>query len=176
MGFESFRVELQSEDFSASDVNRTIQNLPHIHVDPNYPPNYPLTKGSLCYRFDDGGHVIELEVTNYKIISCRFTLCHPTTIDDVFLALIRELMSQLKMTVRMCDGVLPEHIREFTLDEFQDFTGIVRHFIAKNRSGWIGMFGAETIVASTREVYEKVILPLCVPYNRESSIPTSNLS
>ena len=64
------------------------------------------TSGSDYYIVDDGTHKIELEVTESRgRISCRFTLCHPPTIDAAFIGLIRELVERMDLRARICsDG------------------------------------------------------------------------
>src|SRR6266849_4926910 len=115
MGFETFRVELRGGKAKFGEADEAIRKLPHIKPDPHSLP----TKGSTYYLFDDGRHAIELELMDSPLrLSCRFTLCHPPSVDAVFLGLIRELMNRLGMEARICDDVGPEHASSYSLQEF----------------------------------------------------------
>jgi hypothetical protein len=106
MGFESFQVELRGETASSAQVDELVRRLPHAKCD----PDAIASRGSTFYTLEDGHHVIEVELVAFPVkVSCRFTLCHPPSIDSAFLSLVRELMARLGMEVRICDDVRPEH-------------------------------------------------------------------
>ncbi len=160
MGFESFRVELRGGRSEYGEADEAIRNLPHIKLDQHSLP----TQGSTYYVMDDGEHAIELEVADSPVrLSCRFTLCHPPSVDSVFLGLVRELMIRLGMEVRICDAVHPEHAHPFSLKQFAEFSDVTSRYIAARRAEWIAEFGDEPFPATTNEVYERVILPQCQP-------------
>ena|SRR5581483_668305 len=160
MGFEHFRVELRGGCTRYAEADETIRRLPHVRLDPDPAP----LPRSIFYVMDDGTHVLELELMDSPVhLSCRFTLCHPPSVDGVFLGLIRELMVRLGMEVRICDDVRPEHARSFSLDEFAEFSAATPHYIAVRRAEWIAAFGDQRIGATTNEVYQRVILPQCQP-------------
>jgi hypothetical protein len=160
MGFEAFRVELRGGPAGCRDVDEAVRKLPHIKPD----LHSLLTEGSNYYVFGDGQHIIELEVMDRPVrLSCRFTLCHPSSIDPVFLGLVKELMLQLGMDVKICDDVRPEHARPFGLDEFAEFSKIIAPYVAARRAEWHTAFGAETLAATTNEVHERIIIPQCAP-------------
>lgn len=160
MGFESFRVELRGGQVTYPGVKETIQRHPHVKLDPQSPP----MKGSTFYVVDDGRHVIEVELKDAPVrISCRFTLCHPPTVDSVFLDLLRELMLRLGMEAWICDDVRPEDVHPFSLAEYAEFASVALRSITARRAEWMAAFGAEQIPATTNEVYERFILPRCKP-------------
>src|ERR1700724_1889073 len=106
MGFESFRVELRGGPATYGEADEVIRQL--LHVKP-YMESFPM-QGSTYYLIDDGQHVIELELMDSPVhISCRFTLCHPPSVDSAFLGLLRELMLRLGMEAKICDDVQPAH-------------------------------------------------------------------
>ena len=94
-------------------------------------------------------------------ISCRFTLSHPPTVDQVFLDILREWMSKLGMEARVCDSVPSEGKRSFSSKEFCDFAAIAMQSIAARRNEWIGAFGKEPMAGTTNEVFQRVVLPRC---------------
>jgi hypothetical protein len=160
MGFETFRVELRGGKVNDAEADEAVRKLPHIR-----PDQHSLsTRGSTFYVFDDAQHAVELEVSDKPVrISCRFTLCHPPSVDAAFLGLVRDLMTRLEMDAKICDDVCPEHARSFSLDEFADFSAATLRYIAARRSEWIGAFGDEPMAATTNEVYQRIILPRCQP-------------
>ena len=160
MGFESFRVELRGGQDTYSKVNETI--LQHLHV--KFDEQSPPLTGAAFYVVDDGRHVIEVEIKDAPVrISCRFTLCHPTSVDSVFLELVRELMLRLEMEVWICDDVQPEDAHSFALADYAEFSSAALRSIGARRAEWITAFGAEQMPATTNEVHERIILPRCRP-------------
>jgi len=96
-------------------------------------------------------------------VSCRFTLCHPESIDSVFLALVGELMSRLGMEARICDDVLPHHTQGFSIVKFSELSNVASRSISARRSEWVENFGPAQACATTAEAFERFILPRCVP-------------
>src|SRR5438874_2440398 len=81
------------------EADQLIRQLPYIKLDPD---SVPLS-GSTFYLMDNGAQVVEIQLTESPVqVSCRFTLCHPPSVDSVFLGLIRELMRRLGMEARIC--------------------------------------------------------------------------
>jgi hypothetical protein len=166
MGFEAFRVELRGGRANYEDAVAAIRRLPGSKPDPD---SIPL-KGSAFHVVDDGRHVIEIELMDAPVrFSCRFTLCHPPSVDGAFLEIQRELMSNLGMEATIRDDVRPEHSRSFALAEFEDFSAICSRYIADRRAEWIAAFGNEQIAAGTNEVYQRIILPHCQPGVEQST-------
>jgi hypothetical protein len=160
MGFEAFRVELRGGKANYGEAAEAVRKLPHIHPD-RHSLSIP---GSTYYLYQDGQHTIELALLDAPVrLSCRFTLCHPASVDDVFLGLVRDLLTRLGMEAKICDDVRPEDSRSFSLNEFAEFAAAAVRYIAARRAEWIAAFGAEPIAATTSEVYERVILPRCQP-------------
>jgi hypothetical protein len=160
MGFESFRVELRGGSVAHPKADRTIRELPHVKPD----CESLSMQGSAYYLVDDGRHLIEVELRAAPVrVSCRFTLCHPSSVDSVFLELVRELMLRLSMEAKICDDVRPEHSHWFSLDHYDEFSSVTSHYIAARRVEWRAAFGTEQLAATTNEIYERIILPRCQP-------------
>lgn len=166
MGFETFRVELRGERADYGEAAAAVRELPQVR-----PDRHSLsTGGSTYYLYEDERHAIELELLAAPVrLSCRFTLCHPPSVDAVFLGLVRELMARLGMKAKICDDVRPEHARCFSLDEFADFSAVTLGYIAPRRAEWVAAFGDEPRAATTNEVYERLILPQCQPGIRRTT-------
>ncbi len=160
MGFEAFRIELRGGKAKPSEAEAAIQKQPNIKPD----QDSIAMKGSTFYVMDDGQHAIELELMDSPVrVSCRFTLCHPLSVDAAFLGLVRELMRQLGMEATICDDVRPEHSRSYALAEFADFAVVTSRYIAVRRAEWIAAFGDEPLAATTNAVFQRIILPQCQP-------------
>jgi len=160
MGFEAFRVELRGGKVQYREADEVVRQIPRARPDPDSLP----MQGSTYYLIEDGQHVLEVEIMDSPMkLSCRFTLCHPPSVDPVFLGLLRELMVRLGMEAKICDDVRPEHARSFSLKEFPAFSAITSRYITARRAEWIAAFGDEPRAATTNEVYQRVILPQCEP-------------
>src|SRR5947207_6013530 len=154
MGFEHFRVELRCGRATHLEADERIRQIPHLQLDQDSVP----VPGSTFYVLADGTHVIEIELMDLPVrVSCRFTLCHPPSVDSAFLGLVRELMTRLGMEARVCEDVRPEHSGTFSVDDFPEFSAITAGYIAARRAEWIAAFGDQPIAASTNEVYQRVI-------------------
>jgi hypothetical protein len=160
MGFEAFRVELRGGRAKYREADEAVRKFPHVRPDQDSVP----MRGSTFYVIDDGRHVIEVELMDSPVrLSCRFTLCHPPSVDSVFLGLVREVMARLGMEAKICDDVRPEHSGSFSLNEFTEFSAITSRYVAARRAEWVAAFGDEPMAATTNEVYRRIILPRCQP-------------
>jgi hypothetical protein len=146
-------------------VDEFVRRLPHAKPD----AEAIASEGSHFYTLEDGFHVIEVEVADFPLkVSCRFTLCHPPSIDSAFLGVVRILMTHLGMEARICDDVRPEDSQWFSVARFPEFADIVLHSVTTRRAEWIANFGPAQFPAKTHEVYERVILPQCQPVSGQA--------
>jgi hypothetical protein len=160
MSFESFRIELRGGTASIAEADSVVREYPFTHRDTESIGS----KTSGFYTVDDGSHIIEIEVANNPVkLSCRFTLCHPSSVDAAFLNLIRDLQSRLAMNAFVCDDIRTEYVHAFSPNEFPEFASVVRETIVKRRAEWVKNFGSMVMPANTPKVYEKFILPRCTP-------------
>jgi hypothetical protein len=160
MGMEVFLVELHGGNARYEAANEIVRSVSNVKPDPDggwFP-------GSTYYVFRDAKHTIEMELADAPVkLMCRFTLCHPPSVDTVFLTLVRELMERLGMEVKIREHIRPEHQHSFSVDEFAEFSTIVRGYMAICRAGWIATFGDRQLGASSKEQFEEIILPMCRP-------------
>jgi hypothetical protein len=160
MGFEAFRVELRGGRATSWTAYETVRQFAQTQPDPYSLP----TEGATYYLVQDGRHVLEVEIADSPVkVSCRFTLCHPPSVVPFFLGLVRELMARLGMEAKICDDVRPEHSGAFSFEEFPAFSAAASGCIAVRRAEWVAAFGDEPMASTTKEVYERVILPQCQP-------------
>lgn len=158
MGFESFRVSLQGGTHTFAEICDHLDSMKHVRIDDQglcVPP-------SRYFVMEDGQHVIEIEVSRSPVaISCRFTLCHPPSVDTALLDLLRSLMATLGMTVTIRDDVKPGHTHPFCLADFANFCSIVRQYISLRRAQWAAQFGNQQLAARTREAVQRFVIPRC---------------
>ncbi|OAI46428.1 hypothetical protein AYO44_11395 [Planctomycetaceae bacterium SCGC AG-212-F19] len=160
MGFETFRVELRGGTAPFHEVVEVLQKSPQVRPD----PQAVALEASAFFVKDDGRHILELEVMDAPVkLSCRFTLCHPPSVDAAFLGFLREMMVRFGMAAKIGDDVRPEDARSFSLYEFEEFSTIAASYIAARRAEWIGAFGDEPLAATTSQVFQRIILPRCQP-------------
>ena len=107
---------------------------------------------------------MEIELKDSPLrVSCRFTLCHPPSVDSFFLERTRELMTRLEMDVKICDDTPSNDAHPYSLDDFAKFSAVATDCIAVRRREWNANFGAESFAATTNEVYQRIILPRSEP-------------
>jgi hypothetical protein len=161
MGFESFQIKLEGGTKTSSEAISAIRSLGNAVPD----DESMMMPGSAYFLLKDGRHAIEMEVMDAPMrISCRFTLCHPSSVDAVFFDLARRLMALLDMRVTICDDVPPEHETPFTLDRIEEFTKAASACLTVRRAEWQGAFGMRQLGATTNEVHQHIILPQCQAY------------
>jgi hypothetical protein len=158
MGFESFGVTLEGGTATADEARNLIDSLEGVSRDEGF------TTGSTYFLQRGVGHAIEMQMMHKPVwVSCRFTLCHPPSVDSAFLALVRQLIEKLKMQVMIRDDVIPEHAEPYSLDRFDEFSAACLHYIALRRREWKQMFGNRQLAATTAEAHQHIILPHCIP-------------
>ncbi len=161
MGFESFQVVLHGGTATPHQVLDTVRRLPHARPDPEAIP----THGSTYFTIEDGSHVLELEVVESPLrISCRFTLCHPPTVELALAGVVQELMTRLGMKVSLLD----DDLQWFSITQFAEFTELLHRSVSVARVEWIAQFGPMPCAARTREAFERYILPRCEPATKSA--------
>ncbi len=160
MGFETFRIKLHGGTATFAQAVAAVRELPHVLPD----HESIQVPGSAYYFVDDGSHIIEIEVAAAPVrVSCRFTLCHPPSIDAAFLSLVQVLQNRLRMDAKICDDVRPEHAGDYSAWRFAEFATASLEYQSARRAEWIAQFGPTQLAAKTSEVYTKMILPKCEP-------------
>ncbi len=156
MGFESFRVRLYPRHAAFAEADDAVRHLPHARPDSGAIP----APGASYYTIQDGIHVIEIEVSPAPVrVSCRFTLCHPTSVGAAFLGLIRVLSQHLGVAEVAGEDVAtgPHGV------ESPEFASALSARIAARRAEWDAAFGTVRYPATTAEAYALYIFPKCVP-------------
>ncbi|MFO0799979.1 MAG: hypothetical protein U0804_21110 [Gemmataceae bacterium] len=153
MGFESFRVDLRPRHVTFAEADTAVRRLPNATSD----HAALATPGSSYHVVADGSHVFEIEVTPEPVrVSCRFTLCHPPTVDAAFLDLLRDLTRRLGGAEVGGEG-LPAEV------ESPEFASALSAHIAARRAEWDAAFGNVRFPATTGQAFERYVFPKCVP-------------
>jgi hypothetical protein len=130
------------------------------------PTQHALSSAYSYYVFRDGLHVIEYEFLqepeSYEI-SMRFALCHPPSVDRVFLGHAVALTRQFNLTA-IIGGELPEgEPAEYDTDNLERFAANCSWSIARDREYWRQMFGPEemglSVVDALRHFFYKENIP-----------------
>jgi hypothetical protein len=160
MGVESFQVTLEGGHADRTELDAALRAIAGMRLDPL--PAF--TPASTNYLFDDGSHIVELQLDDTPVrVSCRFALCHPDTIDSAFIGLVRLLMDRSGMDATIRDDVRPEHERPFPPADFAEFAACLPEYIAVRRREWIAAFGPDRMAATTAECWQWVIHTHCRP-------------
>ena len=106
MGCEDFQVLLRFE-LLCEEVLCVLGTELWVSVD----PQGGLLADSVYLGYKDGRHVIEMEVSssgrNSTAMSLRFAVCHPDTIDEVFIDLVARLANTLRAEVSLMEDIEP---------------------------------------------------------------------
>jgi hypothetical protein len=166
MGFESFLVQLTDGKKSFPEVDEMFRRLEYVVPD----DHYASTERVSYFRFDDGNHVIEFEIRRDPFcISCRFTLCHPPSVDRRFLDIVKLLMQRLGVKATMSDPDEPHRSRQFDFADFATFEPLALRCIDREPRMWIAMMGNETAAATHAQAFERFIMPRVEAVSSSSS-------
>lgn len=139
MGCEDFQVMLKSraaENFS--EVKNFLAAYPNITA-----------LGNSNYEYRDGKHVVEFEIRLSESIelSIRFALCNPASIDEVFVALVKDVSDQFNLDIQVMDVVQGD-------EGFQQ----VGDCISFKRGLWRKDFGVDVAPLGCDEAVERYVL------------------
>lgn len=114
------------------------------------------------FIYDDHSHVVELLVQTDRLgralISIRFALCHPSSVDNAFVQFVVQVAAELGMTIRICESIPPGHPDVFDLSEVGAFRTTALASIGPKRAWWISAFGGATAALTSEEASRQFIL------------------
>jgi hypothetical protein len=154
MGVESYLVRLTGQQ----NV-KTIGNylLSVIGAQPD--PTQSVPSGSdQHFVIRDGRHVIEFELAQrgrFGQLSVRFAICHPASVDDVFVSIITSLIAQLRMTATICEFLPAGTPSQYGANEAAGFAVNCRWSIDYARKEWRRAFGSEEAGVSVADSCRK---------------------
>ena len=122
MGMECYLLRLEgsnSMDHMESDLIR----LRRMEPDSSYKTG---SRGERYFVFRDGEHVIELElhpVSGGRVtkVSMRFALCHPDSVDRVFVEIAAGLMTRRNLSATICEDLPSGTQRDYSRHEIDAF-------------------------------------------------------
>ncbi|OQW86984.1 MAG: hypothetical protein BWK78_09465 [Thiotrichaceae bacterium IS1] len=157
MGCESFQIILKCP-LGEKNVTNIIISFPKVTPDSSCVP----IASELYFQYRDADHIIELEVDCYQnatncVVSCRFALCHPQSIDKFFINFVKQIVNRLPPpTMIEINEELPEDFSNvFVSTDMIGFEQSVKTAIEIKRTYWIKDFGAETAVLTCYEALKK---------------------
>lgn len=163
MGMESYLLRLRGKQ---PDSEAFVMYSQRLGIIPD-PDEYALSSAYSHYVFRDPLHVIEYELfreDNSYEVSIRFALCHPSSVDQVFLAHALGLMKRFNMTATICEELPEGEPREYNTHDLDRFASNCYWSISRAREYWRAMFGTEEVGLSTRDALGKF-------FSRSDTIP-----
>jgi hypothetical protein len=158
MGAEDFLVRVETE-VNATMVVRELLAIPGIIHDA-VATRMP---SSIFLRFEDAEHIVELEVQDRDpcVVSARFALCHPASIEQAFGALVGQIARVLAGRVSIAEDVEPDVVPVDTVfgpPDWNSLTVAIEECVDKKRGLWQADFGTKTARASCREALERFVI------------------
>jgi hypothetical protein len=164
MGMESYFVKIHGPQADDRAVRRFAEAEFQLIPEPD-PPSYAPRDNSY-YSFRDGRHVIEWEFAPGRDVyelSLRFALCHPETVDDVFIQLVCRILDQFNAVVTILEPLPDEAMRDHCAKTKAEFARDCRGSIQICRGYWQATFGTRTAGLSHKDAMLEFVLPQCTP-------------
>ncbi|WP_433936321.1 hypothetical protein AB3662_16675 [Sorangium cellulosum] len=159
MGCEDFLVRLSS-DSTPQAAAHVLVGIPGICPD----ALVPALPTEVHFRYEDSEHIIEIEVAGAgpcTTLSLRFALCHPSSIDDVFAALVVDLVVALGADIIIAEDIDPDEPGlglSFSSAQVADLRKALAQCIPKKRNLWREEFGSTLARASCRDALERFVI------------------
>ena len=151
MGQECYLLRLHGKRSDAPEVAEYIQQRFGATPDPTQPP---LSAAYSHFVFRDGLHVIEYEfyqASDSCGVSMRFALCHPPSVDPIFLAQACDLVSHFGLDATICEELPAGAPRVYAAADLDRFAANGAWSIAQSRGYWRQMFGPDEAGLSVRD-------------------------
>ena len=163
MGCESIQIISKVTDFSVKELCEYIQKCSNVSP---VLLNTQMAPSEYNFIYSDTKHVIELQVTDYTSgipqLSCRFSLCHPHSIDKKFIEFTKSIANDLNLKIRIQESCQIKGDDEvFCPPKYDGYEKILQEIIKVKRKYWVADFGDETAIISCQEAIKKYILPKC---------------
>lgn len=162
MGLESYLLRLHGNDCTSLQIAEYSQRRFGIVPDLE---QAPLTPAYTHFVFRDGHHVIEYEFFqdgDSCEVSLRFALCHPPSVDRVFVNQATELIKRFGLNATICEELPEDEPRIYTAADLTRFMANCAWSIARSRLYWQQMFDTEEIGLSVSDALQKFFHPVSV--------------
>lgn len=143
MGVESYLSLVRRERLDVHIVKEFVTSTLGLSPDPR---QYAITTNDSYYVFQDGRHVIEFELADrseYVQVSVRFALCHPASVDEVFIDLTTAFIRKFDMTATICEWLPEGAPTRYDVLDCKLFALNCRRSIEYAREQWRKQFGTE---------------------------------
>ena len=155
MGLESYLLRLHGKDCDAQQIADYAQHCLGLVPDPE---QYRLRDAYSHYVFRDGQHVIEYELLQDHgscDVTMRFALCHPSSVDTIFIQQASNLMKQFAMQATICEELPDNEPRTYTVQDLGRLKTNCAWSMACCRQYWQRMFGTEEIGLSVCDALQR---------------------
>ena len=154
MGVEDYRFRLTTTE-RLDTVSAVLNGIPGVRPD----PGAAQVATDAYFMYESDFHLIELEArqdANRVTLSLRFSLCHPPSVDDVYVELILRLSELLNASFAFPDDINASE-RDFTHALRKPLASALATTIAAERAQWQAMFGTETAKLSCQRAIERYV-------------------
>jgi hypothetical protein len=158
VGVESYLLRLRGRRSDVDSAVEYAQNAFGLAPDPE---QTVLSNAYSYSAYRDGLHVIEFEYFRKDArfeISIRFALCNPSSIDQVFLGIVRSLMKKFDMTAQICEQLPKGEQTEYSVTEEDRFSANYSWSVEKSRERWRQMFGTEQAGLSVSNALQRFLI------------------
>ncbi len=166
MGVESFLVRLRGQQPDLQEI--VVYSRRALGIVPD-PEQQVLTSAYSYYVFRDGKHVIEFEFFQAREsfdISIRFALCHPPSVDQIFIGHALALMRRFHLIATICEELPEGEPTDYGKEYLDRFTANCSWSIARARGYWREMFGSEEMGVSVSDALRWIIENQCRPVHQ----------
>ena len=160
MGMESYMVKIHVPQSDYSAVRQFSETELQLILEP---PGF-FSRDYSYYSFRDGRHVIEWEFAPDRDkceISMRFALCHPETVDDVFIGLVCRVLDRFNATATIVEPLPGGAVRDHSAQTKAECVRDCRGSIQICRGYWRATFGPRTAGLSHEDAMREFVLPQC---------------
>jgi hypothetical protein len=156
MGSESYLLRMKGKEDTKAVSNYLTSRL-GFKPDLN---QYAMTDKYSHYVLRDDRYVIECELVNrspYSQISLRFALCNPDSVDEQFVAIASDLMSQFQMTAAICEELPADVPTEYDISDLSRFARYCTWSILRARQAWQKAYGSDEAGLSVSDACRKFL-------------------
>jgi hypothetical protein len=143
MGSEEYSVILSSESLPRDVLLAHLGRTPLVQiVSGNLPKR---SERWSFFEYSDGKHILEIDVFEAAHLAVSFALCHPSTVDAVFVRFVRALANTLDMKVSLIKELPFRSKRDHLAPLSGHFETILLESISCERHRWHLGFGVEEL-------------------------------
>jgi hypothetical protein len=138
-----------------------MKDCPHVSCADNAEDPSQL-HGERRFLYNDGEHILEIQVApeygrpSSAYTSIRFALCHPDTVDDIFISFVLRTAKALGLTIEIKEDLPANYqVFEFSPPSYNSFQIVAEAGITNKRKYWVADFGPQTATLGCAEAMRR---------------------